>query len=273
MNPYDSFLVIHFEVGGKKTRSLKYQEEFWPAAIDLINMADEFDAKLTLQFNPQWAEYILNDQNKLNLLRKWQQHGHEVGLHHHGYDHGDWNGYTNRPRKEDDLRFRGTTRDMMKLMRQLVQPYQLLSCTITDEEFDYPEGIKYDTEGILITHARSKPQWVTLGHNNKVIQVGMAFLSFEGDVESFKLEYLSSKEDELFGVVTHEKDFAKNPMVIEEWMRFVRSREMTIKTVSQIITEYQKSYAVKYSDKPLTFLNDVMGTMQKSFSSRISTAT
>ena len=259
MTPYGVFLAIHFEVGGN-TRSLKYQEEFWPAAIDLINMADECDAQLTLQFNPQWAEYILNDQNKLNLLRKWQQHGHEVGLHHHGYNHGDWNGYTNRPRKQDNIRFRGTARDMIKLMEQLVQPYQLMSGTIADEEFDYPEDIKYDTEGILITHARSKPKWVTLGCNNKIIQVGMAFLSFEGDIESFKRGYLRSREDEVFGVVTHEKDFAKNPVIIEEWLRFIKSEGARITTVSQLIAKYQNRYFIEKSDNPLTFLKDVSGT-------------
>ena len=259
MNLYESFLVIHFEVG-EDTNNLEYQKKYWPTAVNLVKLADQYSAKLTLQFNPQWAEYILNDQNKLNLLKKWQQHGHEVGLHHHGYDHGDWNGYTNRPRKEDDPRFRGTARDMMKLMGQLVQPYQLLSGTITDEDFDYPEDIKYDTEGILIKHARSKPKQVTLGRNNKVIQVGMAFLSFEGDINSFKLEYLSSKEDELFGVVTHEKDFAKNPVIIEEWLRFIKSEGDRITTVSQLIAKYQNRYFIEKSDNPLTFLKDVSGT-------------
>ena len=259
MKPFANFFVIHFEVGGD-TKTLEYQKAYWPTAVNLVKLADQYSAKLTLQFNPQWAEYILNDQNKLNLLKKWQQHGYEVGLHHHGYDHGNWNGYTDRPRKEDNTRFRGTASDMMKLMRQLVQPYQLVSGTITDEEFDYPKDIKYDTEGILITHARSKPKCVTLGRNNKVIQVGMAFLSFEGDIESFKREYQKSKENEVFGVVTHEKDFAKNPVIIEEWLRFIKSEGARITTVSQLIAKYQNRYFIEKSDNPLTFLKDVSGT-------------
>jgi hypothetical protein len=257
--PYGSFLVIHFEVGGH-TESLEYQESFWPAAIDLVDLAYQYGVRLTLQFNPQWAEYILEDRNKLNLLRKWQQQNHEVAIHHHGYDHGDWDGYTNRPGKEDDPRFRGSVRHMMKLMGQLIQPYQLLSGTITDEEFDYPEDIKYDTEGILIIHARSKPKRVTLGRNNKVIQVGMALLSCEGDIESFKREYQKSKENEVFGVVTHEKDFAKNPVIIEEWLKFIKSEGARITTVSQLITKYLNSYFIEKSDNPLTFLKDVSGT-------------
>ena len=259
MNPYGSFFVIHLEVGGD-TKNLEYQKKYWPTAVNLVKLADQYSAKLTLQLNPQWVEYILNDQNKLNLLNKWRQHGHEVGLHHHGYDHGDWNGYTNRPRKEDDPRFQGTARDMMKFMGQFIQPYQLLSGTITDEEFDYPEDIKYDTEGILIIHARSKPKRATLGRNNKVIQVGMALLSCEGNIESFKREYQKSKENEVFGIVTHEKDFAKNPVIIEEWLRFIKSEGARITTVSQLIAKYQNRYFIEKSDNPLTFLKDISGT-------------
>ncbi len=70
--------------------------------------------------------------------------GHEIGLHHHGYDHGDWNGYTNRRGKELDSRYRGSVRDMMRFMNELVQN-QILSGTSTDEGYDYPQGIKYDT--------------------------------------------------------------------------------------------------------------------------------
>lgn len=255
------FMVVHFEVGGD-TRSLEFQQAMWQPAVELVALSEEYGVKLNLQLNPQWAEYILGDRSRLDLLRRWQQQGHEIGLHHHGYDHGGWNGYTNRPGKEDDPRFRGSVHDMMKLMKQLVYPYQISSGTITDEEFDYPQDIEYDTEGIQIYHARGKPKWVTLGGNNRVIQVGMAFLSFEGDIESLKCEYLKSKIDEIFGVVTHEKDFAKNPMIIEKWFKFIKSRGETIKTVSQIIMDYQKAYPIEHNEKPLKFLNDVMGAVR-----------
>ena len=261
MKPYGSFLAIHFEVGGN-TRSLKYQEEFWPATIDLINMADEYDAKLTLQFNPQWVEYILRDQNKLNSVTKWQQYGHELALHHHGFDHGDWNGYTNRSSKEHDPKFRGNIPDMMKLMRRLAHPHRVLSGTITDEIFDYPPGIRYDTEGILISHARSKPKWVTLSPNNRVIQVSMAFLSFESNIDNFKYEYEKSRKDEVFGLATHEKDFTGNPAIIEEWLNFTKSKGKTIKNTKKIITDYQKKYIIGHNDNPLTFVKNVMGAVK-----------
>lgn len=259
MKPFANFLVIHFEVGGN-TKNLEYQETYWPEVNNLIALSKPYKAGLTLQFNPQWVEYFLKDKTKLELLKRWQQEGHELGLHHHGYDHGDWNGYTNREGKEDDPKFRGSIQDMMELVSQFVGADQLVSGTITDEKFDYPKDIKYDTEGIRICHARSIPKQVTLGGNNKIIQVGMALLSWEGDIESFKREYEKAKRNEVFGVVTHEKDFAKNPVIIEEWLRFIKSEGAMITTVSQLIAKYQNRYFIEKNDNPLTFLKDVIGT-------------
>jgi hypothetical protein len=258
MNPFASFFIIHFEVGGD-IWSLEHQKAFWPSTIGLIDLANQYNVKLTLQFNPQWAEYILKDRKHLSIIRKWQKTGHEIGLHHHGYDHKDWNGYTNRTGKELDPRFRGRVKDLMEIMMQLVGPYQLFTGTISDDEFDYPEGLRYDTEGIRIYHAKSRPKWVTLG-GKKMIQVGMAYLSFEGNIKSFKREYQKSTENEVFGVVTHEKDFAKNPEIFEEWLKFIKSKRKNIETVSEIIAKYQKKFPIPYDDNPLTFLKDVMGS-------------
>ena len=257
MDPFESFFAVHLEVGGN-TKSLEYQEAFWPAINNLVVLAQQHNVNLTLQLSPQWAEYILRVRNRLDVICRWQRQGHEVGLHHHGYDHGDWDGYTNRPGKESDPKFLGNIHDMMAIVRRLVYPYQICTGTITDEEFDYPLGIKHDTEGIQITHARSKPKWVILG-GRKVVQLGMALLLCKEDIESLEREYLRSRKDEIFGVVTHGKDFAKNPAIIEEWFEFIRSRGKRVKTVKKIITMYQRKYPILYSDKPLKFSRSVMG--------------
>ncbi len=254
-NPYSTFIIIHLEVGGD-TKSLEYQKTFWPTLIDLFLLAKRCNIKLTLQFNPQWAEYILEDKYKFNLLKEWQENGHEVGLHHHGYDHPTWNGYTNRRGIENSPQYRGTVKDMMKLMRELANPYEILCGTITDEEFDYPEGVKYDTEGIQVYHGRGKLKRVFLG-GRELIQAGMGFLSFNGDIEDFKEEYNRTEEEEVFGIVTHESDFAKNPEIIKDWFRFIKSRGGNIETVSEIINSYLERYPVEYSDSPLTFLKNV----------------
>lgn len=84
-------------------------------------------------------------------------------------------------------------------------------------------------------------------------------MSFKGDIESFKREYQKSTENEVFGVVTHEKDFAKNPAIFEEWLKFIKSKKKNIETVCEIIVKYQKKFPIPYDDNPLAFLKDVMG--------------
>lgn len=252
---FGTFFVIHLEVG-KDTKNLKHQNKYWLTMADFVELADQYNAKLTLQFNPQWAEYILQDKKRFHILKKWQEKGHEIALHHHGYDHANWNGFTNREGINDDSRYRGSVNDMMKLMNQISYPYELLSGTVTDDQYDYPEGIKYDTQGIRIHHARTKPKKVILG-DRIVNQVGMAFLSFKGNIERFRQDYMKSESDEIFGVVTHEADFAKNPAIIEKWFKFIKSRSDKIETVSKIIYDYQKAYVIEWSDDPLTFTKDI----------------
>ena len=87
----------------------------------------------------------------------------------------------------------------------------------------------------------------------------MAFLSFEGAIESFKCEYERSSENEIFGLVTHEKDFAINPAIIEDWFKFIRAEGQTIKSVNQIIPHYKKAYPLACNDRPMTFMHDVVG--------------
>ncbi|MBI3378242.1 MAG: hypothetical protein HY035_07580 [Nitrospirae bacterium] len=255
--PFSTFFVIHFEVGGD-TRRLEYQNTFWPATVDLIKLADRYDAKLTLQFTPQWAEYILNDRYKFNLFKGWQRHGHEAGLHHHGYDHRDWDGYTNRRGKENNSSYRGNVTDMINTVNELIHPYQILTGTITDEAHDYPDGIKYDTQGIKIRHSRTRPKNVTLNGKN-VIQTGMSILSDAKNIKELKKEYHKSADNEIFGVVTHEIDFENSPEIIKEWFRFVKYRDNRIQTVSEIISNYRKDYNIECCDKPLTFSKDVTG--------------
>ncbi len=256
MTPFGSFFIIHLETGGD-TKSLQSQEAYWPVLVEIINLADRYAAKLTLHFNPQWIEYIMQERIKLAEIRKWQAMGHEMGLHHHGYDHDDWNGYTNRSDKESEPGFRGNVQDMIQLAGRFFDPGQPLSGTITDEEFDYPASIKYDTQGIKLCHARRKPKLVTLNSDTEMIQLGMALLTWKRDIENFKKEYMKSEKDELFGVVTHEYDFAKNPVIIEKWLEFVYTTGVNIQTVSEIIAEYRQVYSMEHTDKPLTFKNDI----------------
>ena len=111
------FIMVHFEAGrdtthpiineivynelgyppdSLTTNSLTFQRVFWPSVVNMVQIADSFNIKLTLALQSQMAEYILQDTNKINIFNNWVQNGHELAMHHHGIGHIDWGGYTNR---------------------------------------------------------------------------------------------------------------------------------------------------------------------------------
>lgn len=266
----DTFVLIHFEVGVFKkwewyqkiapdasVTNLKYQEALWPTTIKLIELADRYKVKLTLAFNPQWAEYILKDEEKINIIKKWQSNGHEIAFHHHGYEHPDWNGYSNRNDSNitNDSRYRGTAEDGYKYVKQLAYPKEVITGTITDIHTDLVEGLSILTKGGTkfdqgIDDAVSKPKEISLG-NRTIISLSHGFLeSYFNDeqktldlVETFKKKYKEVKEMDdnyIFGIVTHEHDFYRFPAALEKWFEFLKEQdpEMTHnKTISQIIEE------------------------------------
>ncbi len=145
-----TFIAIHMEVHpsqGVLPKDTKHPQEMWPTLGELVASADRHRVRLTLEFNPQWATYILADQGRLGTLRSWETTGHEIALHHHGPSHGDWNGYTDRTDKTSDSRYIGTIPQMMALMRKLPAGGKILSGGITNETTDWPEGVVYDTNG------------------------------------------------------------------------------------------------------------------------------
>jgi hypothetical protein len=84
-----SFLNIHCEPN---------DSYLFPKLVEMVQLADSFGIPLNIQFTPQWGSDIISDVVKLNKIRQWQKHGHEIGAHHHGIEVGSgWDGYTNHP--------------------------------------------------------------------------------------------------------------------------------------------------------------------------------
>jgi hypothetical protein len=93
-----TFVMIHFEAGYKgrldndlpiglpekyRIMDFGWQEYLFETAKKLVQKADDYGFHLTLAFNPQWAEYILLDSSRINIIKQWQEQGHEVAFHHH----------------------------------------------------------------------------------------------------------------------------------------------------------------------------------------------
>lgn len=254
--PFAIFFAVHMEAW--EFSKGKYQEQQWPNLVKFVEMADRYGAKLTLMFNPQWAQYLLEDKVKFNLLKVWQKNGHEVALHYHNIYHRDWNGYTNRKDKKytEDLRYRGTVDEMMKLMQKLATPDKILTMCMGPEkswdstsvveidEIDYPQDIIYDADGVdvglnkvLRTEFRGRKIFHLKHHALLPERKGE-------DLKKIQNEFKQAKSSEVLGVVTHEGDFGMSPSYIEEWFRFVRDENMEIRTVRDIVESYPKDEVI-----------------------------
>jgi len=244
--PFATFFIVHLEVGTQGP-PLKWQEMYWHTLVNLVNLADKYGMKLTLEFCPQWAEYILKDSYKVDQVRLWHSKGHEIALHHHPYYRLDgteflgWDGYTNTPGFESHPKYQGTIEIMMKLMDQLAEAINdkiLTACCI---ENDWPEGVIYKTDGHLISHARIKPRKIR--HRDvKVTIVGMGLLDTRRPetLSQLKGEFAKAKKDETFGVVTHEFNFASSPNLVEDWFKFVRETGVKEDTIRNVIQSYNE---------------------------------
>lgn len=238
-----AFISIHMEPGSNPSTTA-YPELHWSDLVSLIALADEYDVKLSLVFNPQWATYILDDEEKLAVLRSWEAAGHEIGLHHHGPHHGSWNGYTDQEEYKDDLKYIGSVEDMMNLLNQLPASGQILVAGIGGEEdvdFDWPDGVIYETDGgadgaadILSNPTKN----VYNGHRvislrHAQYQVGKMSLSLK-EIASYLEEQQS---EEYMGIIFHEKNYAENPAKIEQLFQLFQDYDVEVKTVQDILKE------------------------------------
>jgi sugar phosphate isomerase/epimerase len=224
----------------------------WEALTRFIAMADRYNAKLTLMFNPQWAEFVCGGEARFACLKAWQKAGHEVAVHYHNVVHGGWNGYTNRKddRYTQDPRYRGTVPEMMKLLEKLAVPDRMLTMcmgpdarwdSLTEVEIDepdYPDGLLYDVDGMdvgLTPLMKTKFKGRDLFHlKHHFFAPGTRAKHFE----RIKEEFRRAKPNEVLGVVTHETDFARSPEFFEQWFRFCHQNKASIKTVRDIVRDY-----------------------------------
>jgi len=239
----DIFIAIHCEPG-PDPNSTFYQEDKWPHLVDLVRSADDHGHKLTILMNPQWAVYILDSPVRSDLLRNWEENGHEIGLHSHGPSLNNWNGYSNQPQYRTHPKYLGTINDMMILMKSLVISGDIQSAAVTDDDQDkeYPSGIRFDLDGGWdgIDHLVSSPKEVTI-NGNQMVQLSHARYSDEkGELSQISIslgsignELDKMDEDEVMGIVFHAFDHKDRPLEYQKLFRYLdqdkdtRSRSVT----------------------------------------------
>jgi len=247
-----TFFAVHCEAGSANP-------VMWEALTRFVAMADRYGAKLTLMFNPQWAEFICPDKERFERVKAWQKAGHEVAVHYHNVVHGNWNGHTNRKDESytRDHRYRGTVPEMMRSLQKLAAPDTMLTmCMGPDarwdslseveiDEPDYPDGILYDVDGMNVGLT---PLMRTKFKGRDLFHLKHHFFAPDHRVEhldKIKEEFRRAKADEVLGVVTHEGDFARSLEFIEQWFQFCRENKASIRTVREIVRSYPQEKVVE----------------------------
>ncbi|MCR4369475.1 MAG: hypothetical protein NUV67_06235 [archaeon] len=230
-----AFIAVHMEAGP----IVPYVRDNWPVLEELVELADSKGFKLTLQFNPQWGVYILDDPGRLALLRSWEANGHEIALHHHGLSHNNWNGYTNEPGRENDPRYKGTITEMMAIMNRLPADGQMITGSVTDADTDWPRGMLYNTSGgarqqDLLSSPR-KAVWngseVTI-IQHRMYAVGTADAAPLSEIE----EAYQNMDGQIMGIVFHVHDYGERGGKIEELFDSLGSNGIEVKSVKSVLS-------------------------------------
>lgn len=287
------FVMVHFEAGrdtshplineilfdelgyppdSLRTNNLYFQQATWLSTVHMIETADTFNIKLTLAIQSQMAEYILRDTNKINLFNNWIDNGHEFAMHHHGVNHIDWGGYTNRfqgtsypddylwlDKFQNSGLYRGNMQLSFNYLQQLATEINdsVVTGCITDTQIDKPDGIIYLTEGgenqsDLISIPDTIPIPIEplyfLSHyqvvsvykdgNNEIIEDDI--LNHQQSTQA--LNYVMSNinqidDDEIMGIVYHAFDYYRFPDIYRDLFSFLSQNQVSNKSIKDLMNE------------------------------------
>jgi hypothetical protein len=236
-----SVFVVHCE-------PTNASDAMWMKLVDLVELADRYEIPLSIDLTAQWADMILQDEDKLVALEAWLATGHEIGCHHHPYwstlgRPARWDGYTNTPFSEllpqDQAKHLGTMDDYMALLTAL--PGERTSgCLKGNDErdlADWPCDLLYSTHGHAVDDAASQPMRLAIG-DCEILEIGHALIASAKRGE-LRAAYEATDADRIFGVVGHVYNYRDFPMVFEDWFAFLQGRDPEAEfrgTVSNLLT-------------------------------------
>jgi hypothetical protein len=255
------FIAIHNEPyhfpGGRRALGASYR-----TLVEMVERADEYQIKLTLMFAPQWADFIADDSERMDLLAKWKNNGHEIAGHHHSIYHGNWDGYTNYPVRHAlaerarhtprPERYLGTLKDFLAKVRKL-EP--TLQCGCMNDEFDkksLPDGIVFDTcsgfanfgplgrrLGDGVDPEKGRNEYVSVGRSSGVTRRWLTHYQITTHERQKAAQgVFQSMSEGVYGVVTHSIQSQAAPYF--EFLGFLHSEDPTgerSRTVSAVINE------------------------------------
>ena len=233
---------VHTEIQEDPT-SLDYPEKYWPSLLSIVELADDYGVKLTIKFIPQTAEYILQDNEKLSIVRNWEKYGHELGFHHHGLSHKYWDGYTNAYNeipKKSLSKYLGTMDDAINIVNQLPISGEVLTAGITDEETDWVEGILYETEGFSDSDSSllSEPHITSEGSIELYSRPYATGKAPDVNLEDIEKSLLDVPEGYYLGITINDDGYDEHKGEVEDLFKFIQENNIKTNTIKETLSSY-----------------------------------
>ncbi|RMF71511.1 MAG: hypothetical protein D6744_17860 [Planctomycetota bacterium] len=207
---------------------------YWNALRDLVASADSHQLRLSIQFAPQWVDFVVADPNRVATVRQWEGAGHEIGGHHHSITHDiSWDGYSSDPNAVFSSRDPGYLGDMaayIAAVNAIAAPGETVR-VVSAKDDDFPPDTPYQTGGDYDPtpeNGLTQPTIKVL-NGQAVWSVGLGPLvrGSRNNVPVFRNLYLSANADDVLGAAFHANDWADNQAAIESWFAFLASQDPT----------------------------------------------
>lgn len=229
------------------------EPENFPFLEQLVDSANSYNIKLTIEFTGPWVDSIFPYPYRKNKIALWYGQGHEIAMHHHDITHQmQWDGYTNHTMAEvyaagkDTNDYKGDMEFLYNRILSIIGTAPLKTIGNSDS-VDLPLNCIFQTQGIFIPEAYSNP--VTYNYEGiNYCSVGYAYLSSLLVEDSLETIYPLMTSFSSLGVVFHVNNYVSNSWPIRKWFNFINQQGLQSKTVAQLL--------ISFSCPPLADINE-----------------
>jgi hypothetical protein len=226
-----SFFVVHCDPN---------ETQNFPNLERLIDSANQYNIKATIEFTSFWVDSIINYPERLNKLTLWQTQGHEIAMHHHEVQaNGMWDGFSNLSMEEihaagrDTLKYKGTT-DSLYIYIQQITTTEIVTIG-TEDDTELPTNVLYKTFGTHVDQSYSNAELI-LVNSNYYCSASHAFLySMENIVPLLNNLYSISEDYKILGANTHVYNFVANPEPVIEYFKLINNLGLESLNIKQIM--------------------------------------
>lgn len=270
-------LTIHMETHESipcdvRSTRCKTDEEFGDmmgVVETLVASLNDTGLKGTFQFQITWMTRLSESDRGRKIIQSVLDGGHEIGLHHHGFDHNDWDGYSDNPEAQGS-----SMGEYMQLVHDFEKEWGIEISTVEGTDLRYdgqdewiihtsddprnPEQVElHDPDGACPT---GRPTWSVVSLPNTIkkltatggVNIGHTWMAWRtgecvqvlsenilGRIDDINLEGLSS--DQLINVVFHPSDYGATSETIKAFDQFFHNLstvpELKAMTAQQIACE------------------------------------